>query len=315
MKIFLAGASGAIGRVLLPMLVAQGHRVVGLTRSPERAEALRQCGAEAVQGDVYDLTGLRTLMQAARPDLVMHQLTAFGSTSGDPLAETIRIRTEGTANLVAAAQAAGARRLITQSISFICTPRGADGDELTHEGTPLFVESGPAIKPLADAVASLEQQTLQADGLTGQVLRYGWFYGPGTNFDPTTGLIVRGLRKGRLPVVAGGPGVYSHIDLADAARATLAAIGHEVPGLFNIVDDDPAPQHAWLPAVADWLGAPPPAAMDAATAGQAFGALALHLMTEQRGASNALARRELGWSPRIGSWREGLARLLEGPTA
>lgn len=306
MNIFLAGGSGAIGRVLVPMLVADGHRVVAMTRSAERAEALKAQGAEPVVGDVYDEATLAALMRTARPDLVMHQLTAFGATGGDPLAETIRVRTEGTRKLVAAAQAAGARRLITQSISFICTPHGAG---LTDEQTPLYTDAGPAIRPLAEAVASLEQQTLQAEGLAGQVLRYGWFYGPGTNFDAQTGLIVRGLRKGRLPVVGGGHGVYSHIALEDAARATLAAIACPAPGRYNIVDDDPVPQHAWLPAVAQWLGAPAPGAMDAATAHQTFGALAVHLMTEQRGASNALARRELGWAPQLASWREGLHRL------
>jgi len=309
MNVFLAGGSGAIGRVLVPMLLARGHRVVAMTRSAERAEALRQLGAEPVLGDVYDEDGLRALMQATRPELVMHQLTAFGATTADPLAETIRVRTEGTRKLVAAAQAAGARRLITQSISFLCTPHG---EGLTDEATPLYTDSGPAIKPLADAIASLEQQTQRATGLTGQVLRYGWFYGPGTNFDAATGLIVRGLRKGRLPVVGGGTGVYSHIALQDAARATLAAIAHDAPGLYNIVDDDPARQSEWLPAVAGWLGAPAPAEMDAASARPTFGDLALHLMTEQRGASNALARRELGWAPQVPSWREGLRQLYAG---
>src|SRR5258708_5474179 len=181
MNIFIAGGSGAIGRVLVPLLVEEGHQVVALTRAPGRATQLAAMGAKPVIGDVFDQARLIELVAHAQPEIVIHQLTAFGAKDADPLAETIRVRIEGTRNLVAAAQAANVRRFIAQSISFICTPAG---DGLTDENTPLYLDAPAAIRPLAESVAALERQTLQARGMAGVVLRYGWFYGPGTNYDP-----------------------------------------------------------------------------------------------------------------------------------
>ncbi|MFN2424979.1 MAG: NAD-dependent epimerase/dehydratase family protein [Candidatus Binatia bacterium] len=308
MRIFLAGGSGAIGRCLVPMLVAEGHPVVAMTRSPDNAAALRSLGADAVIGDVFDVESLTATVVKAQPEVVMHQLTAFGATDTDPLAATIRVRTEGTRNLVIAAQAAGAKRMITQSISFVCSPAGSG---LTDERTPLYHDAPDAIRPLVEAVSELERRTLLADGMEGVVLRYGWFYGPGTNYDPD-GPIPRSLRKGRAPIVGEGAGTYSFIHVDDAARATVKALTHAKPGIYNIVDDDPAPLCEWLPVAATILDAPAPGRMDEAAARRALGDMLVYIMNEQRGASNAKARRELDWAPSISSWRQGFETLYSG---
>lgn len=329
MRIFIAGGSGVIGRALVPMLVAGGHTVVALTRGADRAASLQALGAEPVLGDVFDQAVLTQQVREARPDVVIHQLTAFGAKThdpaADPLAETIRIRSEGTRNLVSAVQAAGVTRLITQSISFICSPNpaGLDAQGLSDEATPLYLEGGPAIAPLAHAVAEMERLTLQTPGIDGVVLRYGWFYGPGTNYDAANGAITRGVRKGRLPLVqssAGlGCGVYSHIAVADAARATLLALdpitpgraapGRAATGIYNIVDDEPAPHSVWLPWLANLLNAPAPPTLLEADARAALGDMLVHFMTTQTGASNAKAKRELGWQPQPASWRDGFTSL------
>ena len=309
MKIFVAGGSGAIGRSLVPMLVEAGHRVVAMTRSTSRASSLEAMGAIPVIGDVYDIERLTELVTNAEPDTVVHQLTAFGSTDADPLEETIRVRTEGTRNLVKAARAAGAKRFIAQSISFICSPSRAG---LTSEETPLYLDASDAIRPLAEAVAELERQTLHTDGMEGVVLRYGWFYGPGTNYDPV-GSIPRSVRKGRAPIVGEGAGTYSFIHVDDAARATMKALIRAKPGIYNIVDDDPARLSEWLPVVAKLLHAPTPNSMDESSARQSLGDMLVYIMNEQRGASNAKARRELEWEPRLHSWREGFKAMYADP--
>lgn len=319
MRIFIAGASGVIGRSLVPLLLTHGHTVVALTRGADRAAALQAMGAEPVLGDVFDEAALARLVAAAAPDVVMHQLTAFGAKThdpaADPLAETIRIRDEGTRKLVAAAQAAGVKRLITQSISFICSPAaaGLNAAGLATEDTPLYLDGGPAIAPLAQAVATLERLTLHTPGVQGTVLRYGWFYGPGTNYDPASGATVRAVRKGRAPLVSSalgtGRGVYSYIDVADAARATLLALHSGKTGLYNIVDDEPAAHGTWLPELARLLHAPAPPQMDEAAARAAMGDMLVHFMTTQTGASSAKAQRELGWQPRPASWRDGFRNL------
>jgi nucleoside-diphosphate-sugar epimerase len=308
MRIFIAGGTGAIGRVLVPRLVEAGHAVVGLARSEAGAAQLQRMGAAAVLGDVFDEAILARQVAESKAEVVLHQLTAFGTKGGDPYAETIRVRIEGTRSLVAAARAAGARRFIAQSISFMCSPFGSG---LTDEDTPLYVDSPPAVRALAEAVASLERQTLEAPGLSGTVLRYGWFYGAGTTYDPQ-GAIPTAIRKGTLPIVGEGAGVYSFIDLRDAAGATIEALARETSGIYNIVDDAPAPQREWLPFAARLLGAPEPRELDVASARATFNDLRVYYMNEQRGASNAKARRELGWRPAYPSWRAGFERLYSG---
>ena len=305
MNIFIAGGTGAIGRVLVPLLVNAGHKVVALTRSAGRTAQLEQMGAVPLVGNVYDHARLPRLVAESEAELVLHQLTAFGTKGGDPYAETIRVRIEGTRSLLSAARAARARRFIAQSISFICSPSGSG---LTDEETPLYLDSPPSVRALAEAVASLERQTLEADGMSGTVLRYGWFYGPGTSYDPE-GTIPTAIRKGTMPIVGAGAGTYSFINLQDAAAATLKVLAHEANGIYNIVDDSPVRFSEWLPFAARLLDAPAPGHMDEALARQKVGDLRVYYMNEQRGASNAKAKRELDWQPAFPSWRAGFQAL------
>ncbi|MDB5873630.1 MAG: short chain dehydrogenase family protein [Ramlibacter sp.] len=305
MNIFIAGGTGAIGRVLVPLLVGAGHKVVALTRSADRASQLERMGAVPVVGDVYDETRLVRSVAESEAEVVIHQLTAFGTKDGDPYEETIRVRIEGTRNLVSAARAAGVRRIIAQSISFMCSPFGGG---LTDEETPLYLDAPAAVRALAEAVASLERQTLGASGMSGTVLRYGWFYGPGTSYDPE-GSIPRAIRQGTMPIVGAGAGTYSFIDLRDAAAATLSVLAHETSGIYNIVDEAPVPLNKWLPFAAGLLDAPAPGQIDEASARQKLGDLRVYYMNEQRGASNAKAKRELDWQPAFPSWRTGFEAL------
>jgi nucleoside-diphosphate-sugar epimerase len=262
-------------------------------------------GAVPVVGDVYDTARLARLVAEAEAEVVIHQLTAFGTRDGDPYAETIRVRIEGTRSLIAAARAARARRFIAQSISFMCSPLGSG---LTEEETPLHLDARPAVRALAQAIASLERQTLDAYAMSGTVLRYGWFYGPGTSYDPE-GTIPTAIRKGTMPIVGAGAGTYSFINLRDAAEATIKVLACEAGGIYNIVDDSPARFSEWLPFAAKLLDAPAPGHMDEALARQKVGDMRVYYMNEQRGASNAKAKRELDWQPAFPSWRAGFEAL------
>ena len=305
MNIFIAGGTGAIGRFLVPLLVKAGHKVTALTRSADRTSQLAQMGAVPVVSDVYDEARLARLVADSEAEIVIHQLTAFGTTTGDPYAETIRVRIEGTRSLIAAARAARARRFIAQSISFMCSPLGSG---LTDEETPLYLDAPPAVRALAEAIASLEHQTLNASGMSGTVLRYGWFYGPGTSWDPD-GFIPRAIREGTYPIVGAGAGTYSFINLRDAAAAMIRALAHDVTGIYNIVDDSPVRLSEWLPFVANLLGASAPGQEDVASARKRVGDMRVYYMNEQRGASNAKAKRELNWRPAFPSWRAGFEAL------
>ncbi|MGC1174576.1 NAD-dependent epimerase/dehydratase family protein [Polaromonas sp.] len=305
MNIFIAGGSGAIGRQLVPMLVQAGHRVVAMTRSQEGAVLLDAMGALPVVGNVFDKEGLARMVEQAKPDIVIHQLTAFGAKDADPLAETIRVRTEGTRNLIAAAEKSTASRFITQSISFICTPVKSG---LTDESTPLYLDAPLAIQPLAHAVAEMETRTVHCNGLEGIVLRYGWFYGPGTNYDPSDAIPLA-IKKGRMPIVGGGDGIYSFVHVHDAAVATMKALTHGEPGIYNIVDDAPAKLSEWLPFVANLLDAPAPAHMDEALAREKLGDMLVYIFNEQSGASNLKAKKALSWAPAPSSWRAGFKSL------
>jgi nucleoside-diphosphate-sugar epimerase len=307
MKVFIAGGTGAIGRVLVPLLIGAGHSVVALARAADRAAQLERMGAAPVVGDVYDPVRLASSVARSRAEVVIHPLTAFATKDGDPYAETIRVRIEGTRNLVAAARAAGVRRFIAQSISFMCSPSGSG---LTDEDTPLHLDAPAAVLALAEAVASLERQTLDASEISGTVLRYGWFYGPGTSYDPQQGSIPSAIRAGTMPIVGAGAGTYSFIDLRDAAAATMQVLAREASsGIYNIVDDAPVRLSEWLSFAARLLGAPPPGHLDEVSARGKFGDLRVYYMNEQRGASNAKAKRELGWHPAFPSWRAGFEAL------
>jgi nucleoside-diphosphate-sugar epimerase len=305
MNIFIAGGTGAIGRCLVPLLVAAGHKVVALSRSADGASMLASMGALPVSGDVYDQAQLARCVAESEAEVVIQQLTAFGTKAGDPYAETMRVRIEGTRSLVAAARAAGARRFIAQSISFVCSPSGTG---LTDEETPLYLDGPSAIREFVESVASLERQTMDAKGMSGTVLRYGWFYGAGTSWDPG-GFIPRAIREGTYPIVGSGDGTYSFIDLRDAAAATASVLAHGAPGIYNIVDDSPVRLSEWLPFAASLLGAPAPRHEDVASARKRIGDLRVYYMNEQRGASNAKAKREFNWQPAHPPWRAGFEAL------
>ena len=308
MRVFLAGATGAIGKPLLATLLAAGHQVTGMTRSARNADALRAQGAEAVVCDALDAAALHTSVVAAAPDVVINQLTAIPWRL-DPrkiehdFALTNRLRTEGTRNLLAAAQAAGTSKLISQSVAFVYEPTGAA--DLHSEEDPLYQAPPKAFKRTFEAIQQLERTTLDAHGT---VLRYGYFYGPGTAL-AKDGSLAQRARKRQLPIVGGGRGVWPLIHIKDAAKATLAALDGP-PGVYNIVDDDTAPAHEWIPAFCEAVGAPKPMRVPALLARPIAGTYGVFVMTKAEGATNTKAKRDLEWRPDNASWREGFRNAL-----
>jgi nucleoside-diphosphate-sugar epimerase len=305
MRVFIAGATGVIGRRLVPRLLAAGHSVTGLARSPERADAVRALGAEAVVADALDGEALARAVARTRPQAVIHQLTSLPRRIDPRKIErdfvlNDRLRSEGTRHLVAAARAAGVEQILAQSIAFIYE-RGQPGT-LHSEDDPLILDGAPAsFRRSAGAIAELERTVLDARGL---VLRYGYFYGPGSAISPT-GSMGEDVARRRFPVVGRGGGVWSFIHVDDAATATVAALERGSPGVYNVVDDDPAPVREWLPELARALDAPAPRRVPAVIARLLAGRYGVSVLTESQGASNERARRELGWAPSHSSWREG----------
>ncbi len=309
MKVFIAGASGAIGRPLLRQLLLAGHEVTGMTRREGRAEEIRAAGAEAVVCDAFDAGALRDAVVAAAPEAVVHALTALPpryDPKSDYLAPTNRIRSEGTRNLVDAAQAAGARRLVAESIAFAYRPQGG---RVKDEEAPPFDDAPGNFGVAFEAVADLERQVLGAEGIDGLVLRYGWLYGPGTYYD-RGGQQAEEVTKRRLPIVGKGTGVFSFIHTEDAASATAAALERGASGIYNVVDDEPAPLREWVPAYAEALGAKRPRRVPAWLARLVAGKDVAAAALEMRGADNAKAKRELGWQPTFPSWRQGFLSAL-----
>jgi nucleoside-diphosphate-sugar epimerase len=309
MRVFVAGASGAIGRPLVRQLVAAGHEVTGMTRREQRAEEIRAAGAEAVVCDVFEAAALERAVVAARPEAVVHALTALPQRydpKSDYLAATNRIRTEGTRNLIAAAGAAGARRLVAESIAFAYRPQGG---WVKDEQEPLFTDAPGGFGVAFSAVAELERQVLDAAGIEGVALRYGWLYGPGTYYD-RGGQQADEVTKRRFPIVGKGTGTFSFIHVDDAAAATVAALDRGAAGVYNVVDDEPAPSHQWLPAYAAALGAKPPRRVPVWLARLVAGKDIAAAAVAMRGASNAKAKRELGWEPAHPSWRQGFQDSL-----
>jgi len=307
MKVFVAGASGAIGRPLVRQLVAAGHEVTGMTRREERAERIRTAGAAGVVCDVFDAAGLEAAVRAAEPEAVVHLLTALPQRldyrDKQALAPTNRVRAEGTRNLLAAARAAGARRLVAESVAFFYAP---EGDAVKDEEAPLFLAAPPPFGEGAAALAALERQVLEAEGMEGIVLRYGWLYGPGTYY-AADGSMSEDAHKRKAPIVGKGTGVFSFVHVEDAASATVAALERGAPGAYNVVDDEPAPMSEWAPAFAAAIGAKRPFRVPTWIARLLAGRGAATMSTELRGAANAKAKRELGWRPRYPSWRQGFA--------
>jgi nucleoside-diphosphate-sugar epimerase len=308
-RVFLAGATGVIGAQLLPLLLADGHQVSGMTRSPHKADALRAAGAEPVVVDGLDAQAVRDAVVKAHPDAVIHELTAIPQRL-DPrkivrdFELTDRLRTEGTRNLLAGASEAGASRFIAQSIAFAYAP-GPPGT-VHSEQDPLIADPPAQFERSAMSIAALERMTLAADGL---VLRYGYFYGPGSSIS-AGGSLAQEVAKRRLPIVGGGAGVWSFIHVHDAAEATVAALTRGEAGAYNVVDDEPAPVREWIPALAKTLGAKPPRSVPAWLARPLAGEYGVYTMTRAQGASNARVKAELGWSPRYASWREGFRTAL-----
>ena len=308
-RVFVAGASGALGRPLVRDLVAAGHAVTGMTRREDAAAALRATGAEAVVCDVFDAEAVRAAVAAAEPEVVVHALTALPremNPRSDYLAATNRVRSEGTRNLVEAARAAGAARLLAESVAFFYEP---DGGWVKDEGAPLMVDPPGRLAAATAALKELEAQVLGAAGIEGLVLRCGWFYGPGTYY-ATGGSVAAATLARRYPIVGAGTGTYSFVHVEDAAAAFLAAVGRGAHGVYNVVDDEPARLSEWLPVYARELGAKPPRRVPGWLAGLLAGRDLAGVAQTVRGASNAKARRELGWEPPHPSWRRGFAESL-----
>jgi len=305
-RILLAGATGVIGRALLPLLLEQGHEVVAMCRSETKLEGLRGQGAEAVAADALDAAAVLDAVTAARPQAVIHQLTAIPQrinprTLRRDFALNDRLRTEGTANLLAATKAAGAERFIAQSIAFAYAP-GPPGTVHVEQDPLLAPERAPKqFRRSAAAIGELERSVLGAGGV---VLRYGYFYGPGSAI-ARDGSMAAGVAHRRLPIVGSGSGVWSFIHVGDAASATVTALALPGPAVLNVVDDEPARVSEWIPALAEALGAPAPRRVPTWLARLAGGSYGTAVMTRAQGAGNAAARAVLEWSPRHPSWREG----------
>jgi nucleoside-diphosphate-sugar epimerase len=302
MKVFVAGGTGAIGRPLIDQLLANGHAVVALTRSPEKAPALVEQGIEPAIADVFDADAVKAVVRRARPEVVIEQLTALPRTYTRESMRTAaefnrRIRLEGGANVLAAAQAAGVRRYLRQSIAFWAAP----GPGLADEETPLAFDASPAVSADVRVVTEIEQRLLENRTIEGIALRYGFFYGPGTWFSPD-GDVAGQVREQQFPIVGNGEGVWSWLHIQDAAKATVAAAEQGNPGIYLIANDQPLAVRQWLPAFARWLKAPPPPQISVDDALQASGADAVYYGTQMRGASNAKAKRELGFRPRLLEW-------------
>jgi nucleoside-diphosphate-sugar epimerase len=308
MNIFLAGAGGAVGRSLIPLLVSHGHSVTGTTRSPQKTDALRALGAEPVVLDGLDRGAVLDAVAAAEPDAIISQMTALSGLNDlrkfeQAFALTNRLRTEGTEHLLDAARATGVERVIVQS--YAGWPYARSGGPVKSEHDPLDPDPPKQMRAALDAIRRQEALATEAGGVA---LRYGGFYGPGTGMAPGSEQW-EAIRARKFPVVGDGGGVWSFVHIEDAAAATLAALEHWTPGeIYNVVDDEPAPVREWLPAIAGAIGAPPPRHLPRWVA-RLMGAHVVSLMCEVRGATNAKARRELAWEPQWPTWREGFAAL------
>jgi 2-alkyl-3-oxoalkanoate reductase len=310
MRVFVAGASGAIGRPLMRQLVAAGHNVTGTTRREDRAEEIRAAGAKAVVCDVFDQAALEAAVKEAAPEVVVNQLTSLPQEYNPRKVDygpTNRVREVGGRNLMAAALAVGARRYVTQSIAFIYAP---EGDWVKDEDARPYEDAPPPFDEGVGAMVAHEREVLGAERIEGLVLRYGQFYGPGTYYTPGSGSLAREAEKRRLPVVGPGTGTASFIHVEDAAGATVAALDRGGPGIYNVTDDEPAPMREWLPIYVEAIGAKPPLRVPSWLARLVAGKLAVEFAVNLRGASNAKAKRELGWQPRYASWRQGFREAL-----
>jgi nucleoside-diphosphate-sugar epimerase len=319
MKIFLAGATGVLGRALVPQLVAQGHEVVGMTRSASKQDLVRSMGARPVVADALDRDAVAQAVTSAEPEVIVHELTALSGPMSmrdarhperfEGAIMTNRLRTQGTDHLLAAGRAVGARRFVAQSFGAFRFARA--GGPVQSEDDPLDPDAPGAPQPGVEAIVYLEETVTTIAWGEGLALRYGGFYGPGTSIslDPDAQMAAP-VRKRRFPIIGDGGGVFSYVHIEDAAAATAAALDHGQPGIYNIVDDEPAPVREWLPVLASALGAKPPRHIPRWLGRLAAGETATAMMTEAKGASNEKAKRELSWQLRYPSWRQGFAQGL-----
>ncbi len=302
MRVFIAGATGVVGRHLVSALIAGGHEVTGTTRSPAKAAELQYLGATPVIADGLDRRAIVDAVKAAQPDVIVHQMTALAGLRSfrnfdKQFAVTNELRTKGTDYLLEAARQVGARRFIAQS--YVGWNIRTRAGRLATEEDPLDPDPLPSARQSMAAIRHVEQ-TVPAAVPEGLVLRYGPFYGHGAS-----DAMLDVVRKRQLPVIGGGTGIWSFCEVTDAAAATAAAVSRGAPGIYHVVDDDPAPVREWLPYLAQCLGAKPPMHAPAWLGRLLAGQEAVFMMTESRGAANEKAKRELGWAPRYASWREG----------
>jgi nucleoside-diphosphate-sugar epimerase len=319
MKVFVAGATGVLGRALVPQLVARGQEVVGMTSSASKQDLVRSLGARPVVADALDPDAVARVVGEAEPEVIVHELTALSGPMSIrdarhpdrsfAMTMTNRLRTEATDHLLAAGRAVGARRFVAQSIAGFRFAR--TGGPVQTEADPLDPDPPAALRAGQAAIVHLEQAVTTIEWGEGLVLRYGGFYGPGTGISlAPDAQMAAPIRKRRFPIVGDGGGVWSFVQIEDAAAATAAAVEHGQPGIYNVVDDDPAPVREWLPVLASALDAKPPRRVPRWLGRLAAGEAATVMMTDLRGASNEKAKRELGWKPRYASWRQGFAQGL-----
>jgi nucleoside-diphosphate-sugar epimerase len=303
MRVFVAGAAGAVGQQLLPQLAGRGHEVIASTRTMAKAGRLRALGAEPVVVDGLDAVAVGEAVARAEPEVVIHQMTALSGLFDlrrfdRTFAVTNKLRTAGTDHLLAAASAAGARRFIAQSYTGWTNPR--QGGPVKTEDDPLDPSPTRAQRESLAAIGYLERAVTSAGRVEGIVLRYGSFYGPGAS-DAFVGLI----RKRKVPIIGNGAGIWSFLHISDAAAAAVCALERGAPGVYNVVDDEPASVAEWLPYLARAVGAKPPYRVPRWIGRLAVGETGVSMMTQIRGSSNARAKRELGWQPAWPSWRQG----------
>jgi nucleoside-diphosphate-sugar epimerase len=309
MRIFVAGATGALGQHLVPGLVAAGHEVTATTRTPGKVARLREAGAVPVVVDGLDREAVIAAVRAAGPDVIVHQMTALAGMRSlrkpdQTFAATNELRTRGTDNLLEAAARAGTRRVIAQSNAGMYEPSG--GQVKTEEDPVAARAPSPSSARSLAAIKHVDE-TVPLAVPEGIVLRYGGFYGRGASE-----ILLDMVRKRQVPVIGGGTGIWSFIEITDAAAATLAAVDRGAPGVYNVVDSDPAPVAEWLPYLAEVLGAKPPLRMPAWLGRLLAGGFVVNQMTNWRGASNEKAMKELDWEPRYASWREGFRAWASG---
>ena len=320
MKVFVAGATGVLGRALVPQLVARGHEVVGMTRSASKQDLVRSLGARPVVADALDPDAVAQAVASAEPEVIVHQLTALSGDMSlrearDPdrssaATMTNRLRTEATDHLLAAGRAVGARRVVAQSFGAFRFAR--TGGPVQTEADPFDPNDPPApLRKVQAAYLYLEQAVTTIEWGEGLALRYGGFYGPGTSISlAPDAQMAAPIRKRRFPIIGDGGGILSYIHVEDAAAATAVAVERGAPGVYYVVDDDPAPVREWLPVLASALEAKPPRRVPRWLGRLAAGEAATAMLTETKGASNEKAKRELGWQPRYASWRQGFAQGL-----